>query len=483
MFGKNQESTLPCYNQGVFFDFVRKVPLPFKRTPFHNALRAFAEGQRRKLSEAISVQEAMDTAHDLQELRLTFATKFILYKQEIEQHPLQEHDQKAWQELTKVHSEDLDGGLSGKGVHFAILDLKLSLTRAGDVFMPSEDEIEWAFEKAAKKVEYPVQDGGNLKIEPKRRWPLSSLPVNEALKTMKHRVNDAYNFLKHERNRSDFRVEILDLCFQDLRSLKQKQHRRTEKLLEQEKYGDLKTLLYDLRQVDPGQATQMNVPVDEILRLVKDRIVGEVYMIQDLVDENWCQGQLCELHQYLVKLKCISRELAAYPEIVPEDLIKNISEKVAKRVKEVGRKAQESISRCSSLNSAMQADQIYQFGGYLIELGHILTHLGDFKNQAEVEVTHALNICLDRPWGPILLFQLGTKLRQGKIGDPKRDGTIAKVLINEFPHFNHVNTVMFNVQTKPTQKAIEDTLQAASLKNKLPTENWVMFHSTLIVVD
>ena len=456
-----QESRWPlsCYNQGAFFDFVRKVPLPFDRTRFHSALRAFAEGQRRKLREAISVQEAMDTAQDLQELRLTFATKFILYKQKIEQHPLQEHDQKAWQELMKVQSEDFDGGLSGKGVHFAILDLMPSFTRAGKVLMPSEDAIEHAFKKAAK---HPVQDGGNsLKIEQKRRWS------NEALKTMTQRVNDAYNFLKHERNRSDFRDEILALCSQELRSLKQKQHCRTEELLEQEKYGDLKTFLYDLRHVDRGQATQMNVPVDDILRLVKERIVGEVYRIQNLVEEKWCQRLLCELHQNLVKLKCISRELGAYPEIVPEDLIKNISENVAKKVKDVGREAQESISRCSSLNKAMHPDHIFQFGRDLIELGHILHHLVDFKNQAEVEVTHALNICLEKPWGAGFLFQLGTKLRQGKIGDPQRDGTIAKVLVNEFQHFKNVHTVMFNAQTKKTQKAIGDTLQAASLKTKL----------------
>ena len=59
------------------------------------------------------------------------------------------------------------------------------------------------------------------------------------------------------------------------------------------------------------------------------------------------------------------------------------------------------------------------------------------------------------------------RLGQGRIGDPDKDGTIAKVLVNEFPHFKDVHTVMFNRETRATRKTIGDTLKVARINEKI----------------
>ena len=53
------------------------------------------------------------------------------------------------------------------------------------------------------------------------------------------------------------------------------------------------------------------------------------------------------------------------------------------------------------------------------------------------------------------------RLGQGHIGDPNTDATVAKILMNEFSHFKDVHTVIFNRETRATQKAIEETLQVS----------------------
>ena len=149
------------------------------------------------------------------------------------------------------------------------------------------------------------------------------------------------------------------------------------------------------------------------------------------------------------------RELAPHPDIVPN----NIIEDAEKDIKRVGILAVGCIKKHSSLASAMQ--QIFEFGSYLIRLGHIFTHLKDFKVQAETEVTHALNVCQEKHWGANFLIELGMKLSMGKIGDPKTDQTVARIIASEFPHFDSVPTAVFNRETRVTQKDVDDILKVA----------------------
>ena len=101
---------------------------------------------------------------------------------------------------------------------------------------------------------------------------------------------------------------------------------------------------------------------------IHDCLVQEVQKTKATVQQKWNQGLLRELHEELGKLKSISQELAAYREIVPENLIQGISIQVKQNVKDKGLEAQRCIANSLSLKDAMQ--HIWQFGSLLIELGH-----------------------------------------------------------------------------------------------------------------
>ena len=188
-------------------------------------------------------------------------------------------------------------------------------------------------------------------------------------------------------------------------------------------------------------------------------MIEEVRKTKEGVEAKWQEGSLRELNEDLSKLKQISQELSAFQKIVPENLIKDISEIVTEEVEKQGKKANMCISSCESRQEAMAS--ILQFGEHLIALGRISHHLRDFKLKAEEQISNALTLCHEKKWGVDFLLQLGMSLGKGKIGDPnKDDDTIAKYLLSSFSHLSDARTVMFNRETSMTHKDIKHTLKA-----------------------
>ena len=188
-------------------------------------------------------------------------------------------------------------------------------------------------------------------------------------------------------------------------------------------------------------------------------MIDEVRKTKESVQAKWQTGFLRELNEDLSKLKQISQELAAYPEIVPDNLIQDISKIVNEQIMAEGRKAHVCINSCDSRQEAMAC--ILQFGGHLIALGRICHHLRDFKLRAEEQISHALTLCYEKRWGADFLLQLGMSLGKGKIGDPNTDDdTVAKHLLSSFSQLSDARTVMFNRETSVTRKDIKQTLQA-----------------------
>ena len=68
-------------------------------------------------------------------------------------------------------------------------------------------------------------------------------------------------------------------------------------------------------------------------------MIDEVRKTKESVQAKWQAGFLRELNEDLSKLKQISQELAAYPEIVPDNLIQDISKIVIEEIVAEGRKA------------------------------------------------------------------------------------------------------------------------------------------------
>ena len=435
------------------------MPLGFPRERFHNALGSFTDRQITKLQQAISsvcIDEVLSTLKDLQALGLIFVTRFVLYKQDLEIRDMKKTTKQSLEKLVKFQATKFNGELASTGVHFALLDVLPSVS-LDDIQMPSEEEIKRAFNREAKR----YHEDKSRQFDQQKRRSVSLLQAKEVMP----KLIEARDFLLDQRNCSSFRSQLRNLFINAIGLLPIAERRRTKKCVDEEKFGELRMMLDSFKRVDRRAATHMNVPAEEMWKSIHDCLVQEVRQTQATVQQKWNQGLLRELHEELGKLKSISRELAAYPEIVPEDLIRGISVQVNQNVKEKGLEAQKCIANCLSLKDAMQ--HIWQFGGLLIELGHIFTHLGDFKSHAELEVTHALNGCYDKSWGANFMFELGMRLGQGRIGDPDKDGTIAKVLVNEFPHFKDVHTVMFNRETRATRKTIGDTLKVARINEKI----------------
>ena len=188
-------------------------------------------------------------------------------------------------------------------------------------------------------------------------------------------------------------------------------------------------------------------------------MIEEVRKTKEAVQSKWQGGLLRDLNEDLSKLKHISQELSAYPKIVPDNLIRDISKTVTDEILEEGRKAQVCISSCDSRQEAMAC--ILQFGGHLIALGRICHHLRDFKLKAEEQISNALALCYEKGWGANFLLQLGMSLGKGKIGDPNTDDdTVAKHLLSSFSYLSDARAVMFNREISVTQKDVKQTLRA-----------------------
>ncbi|CAE7886508.1 unnamed protein product [Symbiodinium necroappetens] len=228
-------------------------------------------------------------------------------------------------------------------------------------------------------------------------------------------------------------------------------------LIDEQRYGVLNKILLDLSNVDKQLASRMGIPLESMWAGIKKLLIQDVRKTQESARANWEGGLFRELHEDLTKLSVAKRELAPHPDIVPNSIIEEARAKVEKNIKDVGLAALACLERHSSLASAMT--QIFQFGSHLIRLAHIFTHLKDFKVQAETEVTHALNVCQDKHWGASFLIELGMKLSLGKVGDPKTDATVARIIASEFPHFESVRTAVFNRETRVTQRDVGETLK------------------------
>ena len=445
-----------CIAQGTFLDFLRHIPFIFDRTQFHDALHDFLEGQKMRLEQAVSqaeISHSLMAVLDLQALSLILVTRFVLYKQALANIILQERPKKSWKRLVDLQESMIDQQLCEQGQHFAVLEVFPSmLPRDSDIHLPSLEQITHAKRKKAKQYHSDRQ----YTPEGKR------VRINQGMaEEMMRKITAASEFLEKEVNLRGFAARIQSLFPEKLLGLNTQMHSLAEKLLEEQQYGKLKMILQDIRMVDRRLAVKMRLSVEELGKHIKDSLIGEVRKTKADLDHHWNAGRFRELHEELTKLQLISKELAAYPEIIPDDLIKGISEKVDQKVMTEGERARRVIGRCFRIEDAMM--NIGQFGGHLMSLGHIFAHLLHFKSAAQQQLNYALSQCYDKKWGVNFLFKLGMRLEQGDMGDGETDTTIAKILLNSFPHFNHVRTVKFNRETSITQKAVTETLRAAWL--------------------
>eukprot|EP00438_Fugacium_kawagutii_P014001 Skav204076 [mRNA] locus=scaffold3129:45846:49322:+ [translate_table: standard] len=450
--------------KGHFLDTLRNVPsFGHGRQQFHDALYSFVDGQNQRLDQAVSslaVGEAMNARLDMQALSLVLATRFAFYKWTMADSHLTGSHRQSWERLVQLEESIISKDLGDKGMHFAVLDVLPSFpVRNGEVRLPAYKSIKDAFRK--KSIQFHPdkqhapgmpQQGTSINRERAR--------INTALaERMMRKVTAANGFLNNQHNRQGLNRQFPSFV---------------ETLVKEQKYSKLKLLLQELRDVDRRLASSMRIPVDQLEKRIQDpvdRLVDEVRRTKERVQAKWQSVCLRELNEELFKLKQISQELAAYPEIVPENLIKGISEIVTEEIERDGKKAHMCISACESRQEGMAC--ILQFGGHLISLGRICHHLRDFKLKAEEQISDALTLCYDKKWGADFLLQLGMSLGKGKIGDPsKDDDTIAKYLLSSFSQLSDARVVMFNRETSLTQKDITQTLKAAQLLFNSEVSSW-----------
>ncbi|CAK9102159.1 VWFA domain-containing protein [Durusdinium trenchii] len=415
---------------GTCLDFLRHLCFfVFDRTAFHDAFHNFVEGQLKRLEQAVlslSVGEAISACLDLQALCCILSTRFVLYKREVGD--LRLRGPESWKRLVDLQERIIDDDLGKQGEHFAVLEVLPSMPlRDGEIHMPCSKQVKQAYKRKAMRYhsDKQYQSGARARMS------------TSFAEQMMRKVNEAKEFLECDANCKGFGVRIQRLFVDKLGGLKPQLQSRVQKLLKEQKYLQLKMLLQDIRT---------------------DNLIEEANKISHVVEEAWNARRLRELQEELSKLKQMRHELAAFPQIVPENLIKDISRKINDEIKEEGNSAQSCIFSCHSLSQAM--DSIMQFGRHLIALGRICTHLRDSKMTAELEVTHALEKCCQKKWGVSFLNQLGMRLGQGKIGDPTTDDAlIGRVLLSSFPQFEDVRTVIFNRETSAAQKDVAETLK------------------------
>ena len=374
---RSENTWIPAL-QGLFLDFVRHVPLAFDRTPFHDALHSFAQGQLANMQTAISgfaLAGALTSAQNLQELSLVFLTKFVLYKQELSGVLLQEPAKSSWERLVQLQEQKFGGNLASSGAHFAVLNV-LPQVLAGDVQAPEAEDIK----KAYRKMSFQFHSDKSAQIQVDRR-KRRSISASEAQQMMV-KINEAKEFLFSEPKVKGFCNSVHAIFVDDMKPLKEASY--IETLLIEQRYGALSKLLDDVNHVDKKLASSFDIPVARIVGSIKEKLCEQVRKTKESAQAKWSQvSTYPELHEELSKLKNISRELAAYPDIVPEFLIKEISGQVEAEIKKHGAEAQRYVN-LASLSQAKQ--NLRPFGACLISLGHIFTHLGDFKDKAELEV-------------------------------------------------------------------------------------------------
>ena len=363
---------------GPFLDFVRHMPLVFDRTPFHDALHSFAQEQLAKLQTAISgfaLASALKSVQNLQELSLVFLTKFVLYKQELSGIPLRADAKQSWERLVQLQEQKFGGNLASSGVHFAVLDV-LPQVLAGEVRAPEAEDIKKAYHKMS--LQFHSDRSAQIQVDRRKR---RSISVSQAQQMMVN-INAAKEFLFSAPNVMGFCNNVNAIFMDEMKPLKETSYMET--LLTEQKYGALSKLLDDVNNVDKKLASSFGIPVARIVSSIKEKLCEEVRKTKESAQAKWSQvSKYPELHEELSKLKNISRELAAHPDIVPEFLIKEISGQVEAEIKKHGAEAQRYVN-CASLSQAKQ--NLRPFGACLISLGHIFTHLGDFKDKAELEV-------------------------------------------------------------------------------------------------
>ena len=408
--------------------------------------------QEQRLAQAVSsssLVEAINAKLDLQALSLILATRFVLYKQTCPS-LLTKNDEEAWKQLQQLQEKFVDDRLASHGLHFAIMEVFPSMPlRDGNTQMPSREEIRRA---QAKKSRQYHPDKGLSNVESDKRFRARYAPgeVDDMMK----KVNEAKDWLEIDTNRIGFSTRIHGLFLDRLRPLNQELRSRMEQLLEEQSFEKIRRMLQEIKQVDARLAGSMGVSTQKLQESIEEYLKREVKKTKASIEEKWREGQLRDLHEDLAKMKDMSKDLD-----IEMDSVKVIEKEILDKIEEEGKRVLRCITHCESWTDGIAC--LPQFGGHLLTLGSICTHLRDFKAQAERQVTYALTACYDKKWGVSFLFELGMRLGQGKIGNPKSDdATIAKVILNNFPQFNDVRTVIFNRETSATQKDVSETLKA-----------------------
>ena len=354
------------------------MPVTFDRTSFHDALHSFAQGQLAKLQTAISgfaLVSTLTIVQHLQELSLIFLTKFVLYKQELSGVALQSHSKQSWERLVQLQEQKFGGNLASSGVHFAVLNV-LPPVLAGDVQAPEFQDIKKAYHKMS--LQFHSDRSAQIQVDRRQRTCISASEAQQ----MMVKINAAKEFLFSEPSVKGFCNNVHAIFADDLKPLKD--NSQIDKLLTEQKYGALSKVLDDVNHVDQKLTRSFGISVASIVSTIKEKLCEEVRKTKESAQAKWSHvSKYPELHEELSKLKTISRELAAHPDIVPEFLIRDISGQVEAEIKKHGAEAQRYVN-CAYLSQAKQ--NLRPFGACLISLGHIFTHLGDFKEKAELEV-------------------------------------------------------------------------------------------------
>ena len=450
---------LDLHDTGPFLDSLRHIEMDATaRRDFHKALHRFVENQKQRLDGAVadsSLEEAINAKLDLQSLSLILATRFVFYKQTVPETPYRARE--GLKELVDLQERITGQRLGKDGEHFAILELFPSMPlRDGSVQMPSLDQIKQVYKR--KALQYHP-DKQYRKVDSDRR--LRARFRRQEVEDMMKKVQAAKEWLECADNQQRFSTHIQSLFKEKLQPVSKQLPTCIEKLLEEQSYEKVRTKLQEVRQVDKQLARSMGIQTGKLEAMIRECLAREVKKTKNAVEMNWQREHLRELHEALSKLKQMGQDLAGCPEVDLEESIDSITAKVNAKIAEEGEKALVCVTSCGSWTDAKA--RVWQFGAHLLALGRICTHLRDFKTQAEEQVTLALNSCYEkRKWGVDFLFELGMLLGQGKIADAQSDDAmIAKVLLNSFPQFNDVRTVIFNRETSATQKDVAQTLKVS----------------------
>mmetsp|Transcript_175699 Transcript_175699/g.558037 ORF Transcript_175699/g.558037 Transcript_175699/m.558037 type:complete len:1076 (-) Transcript_175699:522-3749(-) len=340
---------------------------------------------------------------------------------------------KAHQDAKKCIVDTCDAHFEGKaimsmGAHFAMLGLQISAT---------PDEIRKAYLRASK-THHPDKQGGST--------------------VMQQRIVQAKECLSDQSACAHLQRTTRFLFAADIQRVLKNMDNVAIEFMEEHAYGKVRQVLESLHQVQhvsgliPEQF-QVQGMWCEILRRVREHVIGTSTALRAQVrDHSWKR-----VRESLGRLKLVEETLGAYQEVCSKDWTRDSRREIQEQLEAVACNAQKLIQ-----GSEVDADSgLLDFAYQLLLLGYMYDDLPDFQSQVEMKLCRLLDVVQERHWGFTFLFKLGIVLEQGKAGrkGSADDERIGKLIVQDFPHFKDLLTMIWNQQTEVSQKDIMHTIE------------------------